>query len=355
MQLDFESLLAQKSCGNPIDSTSNPNLMRPREADAFIDLMTDNSQLLKDITVIRTDKCKGEVPRLDVSGPISSGADATTCPVEHGILDSYLTYDMVKYRSDFTIKADFLECSKLGSNATDTLVNMFAKQINNDREAAAIEGNELLTIGDTQSAYNNLMGVNDGFIAMACGCTPSCQIIDAQGHGPSPTLFHDMRKALPPRYRGQRDSYRYIVGPQVYDWWALERSARVSDAGDRALATNMGGPIWGVNLYEVPLWPENLPFGSTGATEGTVIMYTPLANLVHFIQRDFSLEWERKPKCDAWEATMYWKVDQMIRNPDQVVLAVNVDPCGTPYAGCGTQCGQTTRTVNPCACCQGYA
>lgn len=59
MQLDFERLLAQKSCGNPIDTTSNPNLMRGREADAFIDLLTDNSRLLKDITVVRTDVCKG--------------------------------------------------------------------------------------------------------------------------------------------------------------------------------------------------------------------------------------------------------------------------------------------------------
>lgn len=354
MQLDFEALLRQKSCGNPIDSTSNPNLMRPREADAFIDLLTDNSRLLKDITVIRTDLCKGEVPRLDVTGPVSSGAAATTCPPEYGITDSYLTYDMVKYRSDFTIRADFLECSKLGSNATDTLVDMFARQINNDREAAAIEGNELLPVGDTQSAYNNLMGVNDGFIALACGCTPSCQIIDAQGAGPSAALFHTMRKALPARYRGLRDRYRYIVGPQIFDWWALDRSARVTDFGDQVMATGMGGPIWGINLYEVPLWPENLPFGSA-ATEGTVIMYTPLDNLVHFIQRDFSLEWERKPKCDAWEATIYWKSDQIIRNPDMVVLAVNVDPCGAAWTGCGTQCGVTARSVNPCVCCDNPA
>ena len=59
MQLNFDKMLAQKSCGSPIDGTSNPNLLMGREADAFIDLLTDNSKLLKDITVVRTDKCKG--------------------------------------------------------------------------------------------------------------------------------------------------------------------------------------------------------------------------------------------------------------------------------------------------------
>lgn len=348
MQLDFEQLLAQKSCGSPIDITSNPNLMKGREADAFIDLLTDNSRLLKDIPVVRTDKCKGQIPRLDVTGPVSSGACATSCPVENGIEDSYLTYDMVKYRSDFSIKHDFLECSRLGMGATDTIVNMFRKQINNDREMAAIEGDETLTTGDHQDRYNNLLGVNDGFIALACACTPTCQIIDAAGAGPSPQLFHEMRKVLPPRYRGMRDSYRYIVGPQVFDWWSYNRSQRPTDFGDRALATDNGGPMWGINMYEVPLWPENLPFGSLGAT-GSTLMYTPLDNLVHFIQREFSLEWERKPKCDSWEATMYWKSDNAIRNPDMIVLAINVDPCGDPYTGCNAQCGQRTRTTNPCS------
>jgi len=347
-QLDFDALLRQKSCGSPIDTTSNPNLMKDREADAFIDLLTDNSRLLKDITVVRTDKCKGEIPRLDIDGPVSSGACATSCPTEYGIRDNYLTYDLVKYRSDFSIKHDFLECSKLGMNATDLIVNMFKKQINNDRETAAIEGDETLPTGDHQDAYNNLLGVNDGFIALACGCVPSCQVIDANGAGPSPALFHEMRKVLPARYRGMRDTYRYIVGPQVFDWWAYNRSLRDTDAGDRAIATSNGGPLWGINLYEVPLWPENMPFGSLGQT-GTTIMYTPLPNLVHFIQREFSLEWERKPKCDSWEATMYWKVDNMIRNPDMMVLAVNVDPCGVPYEGCNSQCGIRTRDTNPCS------
>lgn len=349
MQLDFDQLLASKSCGSPIDATSNPNLMRGREADQFIDLLTDNSKLLKDIKVVRTDKCKGEIPRLDVQGPISSGACATSCPVENGIQDNYLTYDMVKYRSDFTIKHDFLECSKLGFSATDTIVDMFKRQINNDRELAAIEGDELLVTGDNQSRFNNLLGVNDGFLALACACTPTCQIIDAQGAGPSPQLFHEMRKVLPARYRGMRDTYRYIVGSQIFDWWAYERSLRPTDAGDAAIATSNGGAMWGINMYEVPLWPETMPFGSLGAT-GTTLMYSPLSNLIHFVQREFSLEWERKPKCDAWEATMYWKTDNMIENPDMLVLAVNVDPCGTPYVGCQDQCPSFPGKpdLNPC-------
>lgn len=280
-------------------------------------------------------------------GPVSSGACATSCPKERGINDSYLTYDMVKYRSDFSVKHDFIECSKLGRSATDTIVDMFRKQINNDREQAAIEGDENIPTGDLQSDLNNLLGVNDGFLALACCCTPQCQVIDAQGAGPSPALFHAMRRVLPPRYRGQRDTYRYLVGPQIFDWWAYARSLRETDLGDMALTQAPNAPLWGINFYEVPLWPENLPFGSLGQT-GTVVMYTPLDNLVHFIQREFSLEWERKPKCDSWEATMYWKADNAIQNPDKIVLAVNVDPCGTPWTGCPAGCADTRTTP---ACC----
>ena len=350
MQLDFDRLLTEKACSSPIDTTSNPNLMKGREADSFIDLLTDNSKLLSDITIVRTDLCKGEIPRLDVQGPVSSGACATSCPVENGIQDDYLTYDMVKYRSDFSIKQDFLECSKLGQDATDTITNMFMRQINNDREMAAIEGDETLPTGDFQDRFNNLLGVNDGFIALACACTPACQVIDAMGMGPSPALFHAMRKVLPARYRGMRDMYRYVVGPQIYDWWTLNRTMRPTDFGDEVMSSGNAGGLFGIDLYEVPLWPENLPFGSSGQT-GSVIMYTPLDNLVHFVQREIQLEWERKPKCDAWEATMYWKTDNLIMNPDKMVLVVNVDPCGAPYVDCVSQCPNDSRDVINNSCC----
>jgi hypothetical protein len=346
LKIDLEKLARAKSCGAAIDEHTHPNLLTKREADDWINLLVDNSKLLKDIRVIRTDKCKGEIPRLDLNTIVSEGANAKTCITERRVQDSYLTYDMVKYRSGTSISQDFLDCNVFQEGIRNEVVNMLRTQVGNDMEQASIEGDSTLPVGDHQSDYNNLMGVNDGFIALAKCCVPQCQIIDAQGAGPSTALYMALRKRLPPRYRQRRGNYRYVVGPQLFDQWVETRAGRLTAWGDEAMRTGQGGPLWGQDLYEVPLWPENLPCGSEGA-ETTVVMYTPLDNLVYFIQREMSLEWERRIRCDDYQATMYWKADFALMNPDAVVLAVNVDPCGTAWTGCDNAPCESQRTNCP--------
>jgi hypothetical protein len=348
LKIDLERLRAKSCASAAIDEATAPNMLTRAQADRFIDLVVDNSVLLKNIRVVRTNDCKGEIGRLDIGEIISEGACATSCPTERTFSDSYITYNLVKYRSATSISQDFLDCNILGDRVRDEAINMIRKQVGNDMEMAAIESDSTLPVGDNQSAYNNLMGVNDGFIAMACACVPDCQVIDAAGAGPSPQLFMEMRRRVPVRYRARRNEYRYVVGPQVADWWVYNRSLRDTVAGDAAISSGTAGPLWGVSLFEVPLWPENLPFGTAGG-EGTVLLYTPMQNMIHFIQRQMSLEWERRIRCDDYQATMYWKSDWAFENPDMVVVVKNLDPCGEPYAGCSGPCNAQTHTTSPCA------
>lgn len=91
LNIDFEKLARAKSCGASIDEHNHPNLLKGREADALLDLVVDNSVLLKNITTIRTNNCKGEIPRLDI-GTVSEGANSRTCVVERKPVDSYVTW-----------------------------------------------------------------------------------------------------------------------------------------------------------------------------------------------------------------------------------------------------------------------
>jgi len=274
--------LMQKSA---IDSSSLPNsVMNRKQANRFIDLVVDESVLLKRIRVVRVDHNKGEINKLDLGTIVTEGASTTSRASTRTPTERIVTYDNEKYRSAFDLKTDFMEDNLERSGIRDTLLNMFSKRIAIDSELAAIEGDDSLTVGDGQTAENNLLGVNDGFQKILEASVPAAQQIDAAGAAPSKKLYFDMKRAIPSRYRAAKPSYMWIQPSGPSDKWMLDWSDRETGRGDVALATGIVPGPWGIPSLEVPLMPEDLTFGTTG-TDGSSIWLTPLRNLIYFNQR----------------------------------------------------------------------
>jgi len=345
----MNKFLSSKSCNtSDLSFAQNPNLEMDRASREFISLLKDTSRLLKDITVVDRADCKGKIPRFDMCGISSAGAAATSCIPNNRLQDSYIDYDMVKYKTGMTHDEDMIDCGELGPRIADVAFDHLRIKVANDMEKVAILGDTSLATGDGQSDYNNLMGVNDGFLKIANNLVPSGQVIDAAGAGPSWALFMAARKLLPARYRMERGNYRYIVGPTMTDWHAEEVADRVTDGGDRAREAGVGGRLWGNDMYEVPMWPEELPYYDK---EVTHILYTPLENLVYFVRRKFEFETERRISCDDYQTVAWWTADFAIAEPEKVVLIKNVALCETAWTGCVTQaddsCGEEAAYQNP--------
>lgn len=316
-----------------IDETSLPNSVLSRQqADRFIDLVIDYSVLLKRVRTRRVDHPKGEINKLNLGSIVTEGASTTSKATTRLPSESMITYDMEKYRSAFDIKTDFLEDNIERTAVRDKLLDMFTKRIAVDTEMAGIEGDESLSVGDGQTDENNLLGVNDGFRQILLDNVPSGQQVDAAGTAPSKKLYYDMRRLIPPRFRVARPNYVLIMGSGPYDKWMLDWSDRETDGGDRVLATGLKPGPFGTPILEVPLMPEDLSFGSAGS-DGTDIWMTPLDNLIYFIQRDITIEFDRVPREDKWEVTIHFRVDFEVEDPDMVVLAKNCSLTGSDYTG----------------------
>lgn len=236
--------LSVKSCSNSdLSLLSNPNLQADRASREFIMMLKDLSTLMKDVTVIDRADCRGEIPRFDSCGISAAGACATTGVPGSKLDDSYITYDMVKYKVGLSVDEDMLDCNKLGRRLNDVAMQALMIKMKNNMELAAIMSDEDLATGDGQSDYNNLMGVNDGWLKLALAMVPQSQILDAEGAGPSFKLFSAARKLLPPRYRLNQANYRFIGGPSLIDWWVDDTATRPTDAGDEARFTGEGKRI----------------------------------------------------------------------------------------------------------------
>lgn len=328
IKLPLEELLKKSA----IDDTSLPNsVMNRQQSDMFIDLVINTSKLLQMIRVKKVDAPKGEINKLDLGTIVTEGAHTTSRATTRNPTERIVTYDTEKYRSAFDLKTDFLEDNIEKSAVRSKLLGMFSKRIAIDTEMACIEGDASLPTGDDQSASNNLLGVNDGYSKILNDRVPAAQIVDAAGAAPSKMLYYEMKRRIPSRYRVAKPDYRFILPSGPADKLMLDWSDRETGRGDSALSSGQAPDIWGIPWTEVPLMPEDLAFGSAG-DDGSEIWLTPPSNLIYFIQREITIEWDRKPRQDMWEVTMHFRVDFEVENEDLVVFAKNVSMSGSDYS-----------------------
>lgn len=315
-----------------IDETSLPNsVLNRQQADRFIDMVIDYSVLLKRVRTVRRNNAKGEINKLDIGTIVTEGASATSSATTRTPTERVVTYDMEKYRSAFDLKTDFTEDNIERGQIRDTILNMFTKRIAIDTEMASIEGDDSLDTGDGQTNENNLLGVNDGWSKILQANVPAAQQIDASGAAPSKQLYYEMKRAIPARYRAAKPNYVWIMPSGPADKWTLDWSDRETQGGDVALSKGTVPGPWGIPMLEVPLMPEDLSWGTAG-TDGSEIWLTPLNNLIYFVQREITIEWDRVPRQDKWEVTIHFRVDFEIENPDLVVIAENVAMSGSDYS-----------------------
>ncbi len=333
--LDIKLPLKQIMQKSAVDQTSLPNsVLNRKQADRFIDLLVDETVLMKNVRVVRIDHQKGSINKLDLGDIVTEGAHTTSSATTRVPTERVLVYDTEKYRSAFDLSTDFTEDNIEKAGIRNRLLSMFTKRIAIDTELAAIKGDESLSTGDAQTDENNLLGVNNGFQRILENITPAAQKVDAAGAAPSKRLYYEMKRRIPSRYRAAKPNYVWIVPSGPADKWSLDWSDRETAGGDAALSNKLGtrpGP-WGIPMLEVPLMPEDLSWGTSG-TDGSQIWLTPLKNLVYFVQRDITIEWDRQPRHDLWEVTIHFRVDFQVENGDLVVLADNVAMSGNDYTG----------------------
>jgi hypothetical protein len=339
-KLSIERLLNKAATSEVIDTAQISNsILTRQQADRFIDLMVDVSQLLKQVRLAKIDHPSGEINKIDLGKTVT---ESTRAPGTSTFKPSAskVDYDTSKLRSAFDLTSDFLEDNIEGENVRDKLLNIFTKQIAIDMEMLGIQGSYTATPDGT--ALQRLLGDNNGYQALLQTAVPTpSQQIDAEGANASAALYYKMKSAIPARYRPALPNYRFVVSSRAWDKWAYDMTqvGAVSGGGTpndtvaRFREIGGGGKPFGIPQFEVPLFPTDLAYtvGGTPATDGSSIWLTPLKNLIYFIQRDITIEWDRVPRQDKWEVTIHTRCDFAVENADAVVIAKNVGVNGADY------------------------
>jgi len=298
----------------------------------FIDLVVDESVLLKRARGYRTRFRTGDLAKLDVQRYITESAEENGTSTEtRAHTPGSVHYLNRKIRSQYDITGEAEEDNIEGPSGVNTILAALMKQVANDIETLGIEGDESVVGSDD---YSRLVRSNDGWHVLTSAGTGT-HIKNAGAKQVSWKLLSDMVKMLPTRYRGGnwQSRYAFVMSPNTHICLLDEFINRETGVGDAIWGGGANGlrPL-GIPLVEVPLIPENLTVTGTDST-GTFIWLVDLRNFIYVIQRAIRMHREFIPRYDRMEFTVFQRCDFIIENTDAIVKATNVlvDPAAARY------------------------
>lgn len=311
----------RKAAAPLITTVMNSASLRRELATRFINLVVDESELLKMVRVKRVNAPSGDITKLNVNTNVTRLATENTTATEtRRPVDSALTYTTVKTVSLMDVTGEWMEDNIEGAGGRNTIVKAFTDAIANDMETLAIEGDESVSASDD---YSSLVKANDGWhqlTTLALGTN----IRDAGGLRPSYQLLSDMLKDMPTKYKRNRSRLKWLMSWGSAQSLVDEFAARVTAFGDQIRQTGQYPAMLGIPVVIVPLIPEDLTLVGTTGTTGSFIWLADPNNFIFIVQRDFRAEWERVPRKDADELTIHMRTDFLVENTAAIVKATDV-------------------------------
>lgn len=304
-----------------ITSEMDSRSLKQELANKFIDLVVDESTLLKNVRVHRTDSPAGDLTKLNVTTNVTEGATEnsdsgnTRRPV-----NSALSFATKKSRSALDVSGEWVEDNVAGKQGRGTALGAFMKAIANDMEVLSIEGDD----GETGSTdWARLIKIDDGYHVLTAAGTGT-HILDAEATRPSHLMLSDALKAMPTKWKRNLTDLRWIMSWDAAQCLVDEYADRPTIYGDEMRRKGTLPPYYGIPVLIVPFIPNDLTLSGTSGTTGTFIWLTNPKNFVYVVQRNITAEWDRNARYDRDELTVYMRTDRIVENTDAVVKINNV-------------------------------
>ena len=319
-------------------TVSLPNIsLEAEEADAFIDVIYDESTLFKNANFIRMAKNTKNLRHIGISSRILYANTLAPSDYLTTLDENLIQLQAKKFVGVLVIDDDDLEDLPEGPRYFDHVMEMAAKKISNELEEVAILGDT-----GTQSGFGakDARKLIDGWFKQLDNSqsgetyendvTGSTTMLDASNLINSGTYgdhtgdfqldgniaeqddtsglwefkFSKMMRGLPTKYLQKfRNDMRFYVAPTVESIYIEALGARATVLGDQAILGNQPlryGNVPIISTPGIPLTMEAYQSGDTtkdnfDATNGTTTfaLYTSPKNLAIGMQRDIRIEMQR--------------------------------------------------------------
>jgi len=293
---------------------SGGGLLSTGQSERFIELVTDQSVMLREARVVKMRSPVVELDKIATTGRVSRLKSEGVAPAtlsEPAFAKVTLTAtDII---TPFEITFEALEDSIEGSDLENTLISAMAKQTATDMEELAIQG-------DTASQDAFLRGL-DGWRVLA----EDGHQVDVEGATVDKSVLAAMYKALPDKYKRNHGDLRFYLSPACVQDWHDSFADRPTAGGDSALQSAQAPAYMGIPVVPAPAIPTDLA-GINGYV-GSDLSYgflTSKDNLVFGIHREVRVDKDRDILRGVNIYAITTRIAVEFEEDDAVVLAVNV-------------------------------
>jgi hypothetical protein len=269
------------------DSLAAAGKLNPQQADKFIDYIIDQSMLKNNARIMRFKPETAEIDKIGLARRVAlPAAEAADPRYRRGITTTKIVLQPREIIVPWEVSDIVGEINLEGAALLDHIVQMMAKQTNNDIEDLAINGDTLgaaILESDYIEGGDTTKYIKDSYMALFNGWLRSADtahLYDAAGANVGPTVFSRMLTQLPTKWRRNMDQLRFFCSPDLEQLYREKTSTRATAVGDQALQSGVRLTPYGVQLVAAPLFPHTpkiVEHVAIPAAPGTVALrYRPV-------------------------------------------------------------------------------
>jgi HK97 family phage major capsid protein len=285
-------------------------LLLPEQAKKFMLLSTTESTLLGQVTYRPMNRAKEQIDQIKFGSRVLRAAQELV-PLSEADRTvpnlSKVELSAKEFIGEVNLSDQVLEENIEQGELRQTIMQLLSPAVGRDLEEVVINGDA--------SAADPFLAQFDGIL-----CQAQSNVVDAAGAAISKDLFHDMMKALPPRYRKNKQELRFYTSADGELEYRNTLAERATGAGDKYLETDTPVLAAGTPIVGIPLFPANQ--GPTN--DRTSVILTHPKNIVVGVRRAIRIEWERSIRQRAVAIVVTLEADVKFAEEEGVVKAINV-------------------------------
>jgi HK97 family phage major capsid protein len=291
------------------DLTSG-GLLVAAQAQKFIRILIDEAKLMKLATVTPMKSHTQEINKIKFGSRILRAAQENTALAEVDRAKpttSKVSLIAKPFKAQVNLTYEVLEDSIEQDTLKATIMQLMG-------EAIARDVDEILVRGDTASS--------DTFLAQFDGLLKSStsNIVNAGTTSLTKSILRDMIKTMPSPFLRDKSSLKYLTSVDAEIDYRDSLSNRQTNTGDKALDGAAPVGYSGIQVVDVPLFPENLG----GATNETNVVLLDPKNMNVGIWRQIQIETDKDIEAGKVIIVVSMRMDMKLIEETAVVKATGV-------------------------------
>lgn len=272
------------------DAIAATGKLNPAQSDRFIDFVINETALGGNARVVRFRNEQLDIDKIGVGQRVAMPkAEAVDPGLRRGVTTSKVTLEPKEIMVPFEISDTFGDINIEGNDVEEHVIKMMATQSANDVEELYIIGDKLgpsitedVIVGDGGSTTDH---VKDSFLALQNGwqlLSDNGNIVDAEGANIGLSLFSKAIRAMPTKFRRNRNALRWFLSPDLWQIYLEKITTRATSLGDSVAGGGTHNPF-GILAVPIPLWdftPRVVEHATLDDVTPVQLRYAPVSNVV---------------------------------------------------------------------------